>query len=58
MLLGVPKRFLGSAWKAFARTAESFRPGGYERLAAAGAENRELMDAIGKDLTRTFPHHP
>lgn len=57
VLHGVPKRFLGSAWKAFARTAESFRPGGYERLWRVAERDDDLAAAIGKDLPRTFPSH-
>jgi hypothetical protein len=58
VLHGVPARFLGSAWKAFARTAESYRSDGYNRLVAASAQDEDLQRAIGKDTARTFPNHP
>lgn len=58
VLHGVPARFLGSAWKAFARTAESYRSDGYDRLVAASARDEDLQRAIGKDTARTFPNHP
>lgn len=51
---GVPPRYRWQAWRALSGWSSLYKPGMYERLSQREPD-RKVVDAVQKDLDRTFP---